>query len=157
MWKYCWSFRSLQFSDLKSQWTATSLLNSELMTFVTLLECAPIGNKNTTLSIHDSKYRKSFIKPHFQMCFNRQAYPGLNRGFTVLKEQYVFAFVTQGQEVGKQNHDIRMVCIEKEIEMARSIGVSVFLCRVFFNPRQNKVTSNRQEASSSLVLDQVAL
>lgn len=28
----------------------------------------------------------------------------------------------QGQEVGKQNHDIRMVCIEKEIEMARSIG-----------------------------------
>ena len=37
-----------------------------------------------------------------------------------------FTFVTQGQEVGKQNHDIRMVCIEKEIEMARSIGVSVF-------------------------------
>ena len=51
----------------------------------------------------------------------------------MLKEQCVFTFVTQGQEVGKQNHDIRMVCIEKEIEMARSIGVSVFfLCRVFF-------------------------
>ena len=44
----------------------------------------------------------------------------------MLKGQYVFTFVTQGQEVGKQNHDIRMVCIEKEIEMARSIGVSVF-------------------------------
>lgn len=26
----------------------------------------------------------------------------------------------QGQEVGKQSHDIRMICIEKEIEMARS-------------------------------------
>lgn len=26
----------------------------------------------------------------------------------------------QGQEVGKKNHDIRMLCIEKEIEMARS-------------------------------------
>ena len=44
----------------------------------------------------------------------------------MLKEQYVVTLVTQGQEVGKQNHDIRMVCIEKEIEMARSIGVSVF-------------------------------
>ena len=44
----------------------------------------------------------------------------------MLKELYVFTFVTQGQEVGKQNHDIRMVCIEKEIEMARSLGVSVF-------------------------------
>ena len=51
----------------------------------------------------------------------------------MLKEQYVFAFVTQGQEVGKQNHDIRMVCIEKEIEMARSIGVSVFFYVVRFS------------------------
>ena len=161
MWKYWWSFCSLQFSDLKSQWTATSLLNSELMTFVTLLECAPIGNKNTTLSIYDLKYRKSSIKPHIKCAWNRQAYPGLNRGFTVLKEQYVFTLVTQGQEVGKQNHDIRMVCIEKEIEMARSIGVSVFFyvgrfSRKIWNSRQNIVTSNRQEALSSLVLDQVA-
>ena len=53
----------------------------------------------------------------------------------MLKGQYVFTFVTQGQEVGKQNHDIRMVCIEKEIEMARSIGVSVFFMSCVFQGR----------------------
>ena len=60
------------------------------------------------------------------------------------KGQYVFTFVTQGQEVGKQNHDIRMVCIEKEIEMARSIGVSVFfLCRAFFKEDLKPTTKHR--------------
>ena len=61
----------------------------------------------------------------------------------MLKQQYVFIFVTQGQEVGRQNHDIRMVCIEKEIEMARSIGVSVFLCRTFFKEDLKLVTKHR--------------
>ena len=61
----------------------------------------------------------------------------------MLKEQCVFTFVTQGQEVGKQNHDIRMVCIEKEIEMARSIGVSVFLCRTFFKEDLKPATKHR--------------
>ncbi|KAK2560147.1 mRNA-capping enzyme [Acropora cervicornis] len=30
--------------------------------------------------------------------------------------------IFQGQEVGKQSHEIRMLCIEKEIEMARSLA-----------------------------------
>ena len=30
-----------------------------------------------------------------------------------------FVVSKQGQEVGKQSHDVRMLCIEKEIEMAR--------------------------------------
>ena len=126
MWKYFWSFRSLQFSDLKSQWTATSLLNSELMTSVTFLECAPIGNKNTTFSIHDLKYRKFSIKPRVGLSLSSTFESGALWRIYCAERAVVFTFETQGQEVGKQNHDIRMVCIEKEIEMARSIGVSVF-------------------------------
>ena len=44
---------------------------------------------------------------------------------------HFYFFSKQGQEVGRQSHEIRMLCIEKEIEMARSLAVSVSRAFIF--------------------------
>ena len=43
----------------------------------------------------------------------------------------------QGQEVGKKSHDIRMLCIEKEIEFARGQAVSMKILKIHFSFTQN--------------------
>lgn len=67
------------------------------------------------------------------------------------KTAYFLILHLQGQEVGKKSHDIRMLCIEKEIEFARSQAVSfagffvLFVCSVFSKCKQSLMCCSRKD------------
>ena len=144
MWKYFWSFRSLQFSDLKSQGTAASLLNTELMTSVPLLECAPIGNKNTTFSIQDLKYRKSSIKPQFQTCLKETSLPGALQRIYFAERAVCFYFCNTGPRGWQaESRYTNGLYWKRDRDGSKYRGKCFFLCHAFFKEDLKPTTKHR--------------